>query len=631
MMVPSHCHAPFLLPGKVYKMQAYNKCRIETQEGVDRGQALFCMFPEAVTNIALRRIDQWFQSPQYQGLANNCKQMDMYIDNNAPAVSTFISDITPQTIRKAYVEFKALIKKFLETDPLFSPKQGSMLNSQQEHIVTKLINDNLEKTSFRERCLLWTIDHIVRYGTAATYSYATTDYNANGLMTVKSDFEGEYEQQYKQGEPAIVSVPIHPLNVIIDPRTNFMVEPDFLGFIGDISIADLSVLIDNDSYIQKNLKEVFEACKKGLPDEHWYGGPTSERKDFSTGHSNITRLWTRLPLEGNEADTSWYAIEIVGKKIIRIDENILDDNVIPLAIMRILPRQFTWYGNSPLIDKICIQNLQYWIINTSVESVARLMDRLILYRTGSLDVEAINSRGQTGGLIPYAGQLELQNLIYAPDLPSVGISESKQLTELARREDQDSSAMPNFNPQAEGGPTNKTLGGAQMMASIGEMKMSSMVDDLVVGLKDIAKQHLVLMRNIVTGNKDTILGNIQFSCKVSNVFNYIREAIDSQNRLSQLINFRATKIEEFNAVNIDAYIEDWVRNSLKRENIGDYIDKQMMETIKKKAKNALNTPPAAPGQPGAPVGAPAGAGTKPVSQKQPEAKPQASIIQGGMA
>jgi hypothetical protein len=101
--------------------------------------------------------------------------------------------------------------------------------------------------------------------------------------------------------------------------------------------------------------------------------------------------------------------------------------------------------------------------------------------------------------------------------------------------------------------------------------------------------------------------------------------------LSQLINFRATKIEEFNAVNIDAYIEDWVRNSLKRENIGDYIDKQMMETIKKKAKNALNTPPAAPGQPGAPVGAPAGAGTKPVSQKQPEAKPQASIIQGGMA
>ena len=247
---------------------------IQTQDGVDRGQALFGMFPEAITNIALRRIDQWFQSPQYSGFANNCKQMDMYVDNNAPAVSTFISDITPQTIRRGYVEYKALIKKFLETDPLFSPKQGSMLNEQQEHLITKLINDNLEKTGYRERCLEWTIDHIVRYGTAATYSYAITDYNANSLMTVKGEFEGQYEQQYGQGEPAVVSVPVHPLNVIMDPRSNFMVTPDFMGFIGDICIANLAVLLDNQSYIQKNLLEVFDACKKGLPDEHWYGDQT---------------------------------------------------------------------------------------------------------------------------------------------------------------------------------------------------------------------------------------------------------------------------------------------------------------------------------------------------------------------
>ena len=228
------------------------KAMIQTQDGVDRGQALFGMFPEAITNIALRRIDQWFQSPQYSGFANNCKQMDMYVDNNAPAVSTFISDITPQTIRRGYVEFKALIKKFLETDPLFSTKQGSMLNEQQEHLITKLINDNLEKTGYRERCLEWTIDHIVRYGTAATYSYAITDYNANSLMTVKGEFEGQYEQQYGQGEPAVVSVPVHPLNVIMDPRSNFMVTPDFMGFIGDICIANLAVLLDNQSYIQKN-------------------------------------------------------------------------------------------------------------------------------------------------------------------------------------------------------------------------------------------------------------------------------------------------------------------------------------------------------------------------------------------
>jgi hypothetical protein len=594
---------------------------IQFAEGVDRGRALFQKYPGAVKAIVESRKKQYFDSKQYAGLKNNCRAMDQYIDNNSPAVSTFISDVTPPVIRKAYIEFTSLFSKFLETDPLFSVRRTKKISPQQEHDIISTLNDNLEKTYFREKCLHWNIDHIIRYGTTVTYSFASSDYNANSLMTIKGDDNefGEYSQVVGKGENVVISTPVHPLNTIVDPRANFQVNADFMGFIGDISVSSIRTLMENEAYVQANLKKVFEQAKQGLPDEHWYSGAVeSERRDYSRGHCNITYMWTRIPIEGNEDDPTWYCVESIGGEIIRIEENPLDGNTIPLAIQRILPRQYTWYGNTPLQDKICVQNMEYWLINATIESTTRLMDRLIFYRQGELDVEAINSRHQTGGMIPYKGQeQDLSKLVFSPALPNVSFRESDWLMQEMRRQDQDTSAIPNFNPQSEGGPTNKTLGGAQMMASIGEMKAGWFVNQFAIGLKDVAKQQIVLMRNIVdeeialsdgqTVQKTSLLGDINFSVKISNVYNYIREGIDSMNRLSQLINFKATKLPEFAAVKTSQFVEDWVRNAVKRENIEDYVDSDMLRQIEEKGQQAAIAPPAAPPMPGALPG-----GTPPV-------------------
>jgi hypothetical protein len=587
---------------------------IQVGENVDRGQALFAKYEQAITNMVMSRKQQWFDSPQYRGLKSNCRQMDMYIDNNAAPASTFISDITPQTIRRGYNEYVSLFNKFLETDPLFSVRKQVGISPEQERAIMEFITNNLEKTCYRERCLSWSIDHIVRYGTAATYSFAVTDYNANSLMTVKDGaYEGTYRQEYQNGENAVVSTPIHPLNVIFDNRANFMIQPDFIGFIGDICVSNIATLLENPAYIRKNLNEVFEQCKKGLPDKHWFDGENTEVRNFSRGHSNISYMWTRLPFESNEDDPKFYTIELIGDKVIRIEENVLDSNTIPLAIKRILPRQYTWYGNSPLVDKICVQNLQYWLINTTVESTARLMDRIVLYRAGDLDVTAINSRHQTGGLVPYTGQeTDMSKLLHSPEMKNPAYRENDWLMQLTRREDQDSSAMPNFNPQSEGGPTNKTLGGAQMMASIGEIKMARMVNDMCIGLKDVAKHHLILLRNIMTGEKDNILGNIQFTTKISNVFNYIREGIDSKNRLMDIINIKATKMPQAAVVKTGRFIEDFIRNSLKRENIDDYVDLNALKALDEKEAAVSLQPPQQPVAPGAGMAPMTGAGAAPL-------------------
>lgn len=556
---------------------------IRVPEGMDRGTALYKMYPGAVTQMVLKNKTTWFSSQQYKALRNNCTLMDQYIDKKNPSVATYMSDISPQLIRRGYHEYTALLDKFFENEPMFSIRRNSGIPPESESAIISLLSDNIEKTYYRERCFSWTKDHIVRYGTAVTYTYAVDDFNSNSLLTVKSPDENSYTQQYQEGQPAVISTPIHPLNIIIDPATNFMMPYGFLGILSSICISGMYMLLDNPLYNQNELKEAIEKAKSGYADEHWFSGENKDRKDFTKGEANISYIWTKLPFEGNEDDNRWYAVEEVAGKIIRIEENVLDGNTIPVSISRILPRQYTWYGNSPLCDKIALQNLQHWQINSYIESMARLNDRIVLYSDGDLDATALNSRHTNGGLVPYRGnKTDLSTLMYSPNLGSTAFRENDWLMQFTRREDQDSSAIPNFNPQSEGGPTNKTLGGAQMMASIGEMKMAKYVSDMAIGLKDVAKHQHVMLINMIPDDepvKPLLLGDVSFSVKTSNVFNYIREGIDAQNRISQLINWLATGRPEFNGIKLDSYIKEWVRATSKREDIDDYYDENMAQPV----------------------------------------------------
>lgn len=557
---------------------------IQTDEGVDRGRALYNKFPRAITQMVLSRKKQWFNSDTYTKFRRLCESMDKYIDGTQGKPGTFISDVNPQTINKAYEEFVSLFEKFFETDPLFSVRKQEGITVEQERIITDLINKNLEKTYYRESCFQYTIDCIVRYGTAGTYTFAVDDYNSNSLMTVRDENaydDTTYKQIVQPGSPAVISSPIHPLNIIIDPMANFMVQPDFKGLVSDICVANIMMLAENPAYIPESLKIVIDRCKDGMLDENWFNGNETSKRDYTKGHASNTYMWLRLPFEGNEADQTWYYVEEIAGEIIRIERNNLDGNVIPLAIQRVRPRLFSMFGNSVLQQKIPIQNLQHFLINANIELTAKGLDRVILYKKGELSLSALNSRHTTNGMVPYEGQIsDLSSLMFSPQFPNNAYRESNDLWNLSRREDQDSSAMPNFNPQSEGGPTNKTLGGAQMMASIGEMKASSHITKFCNGLKDVPKHQLSIMINILPDNdpvKQFISSNMSFSVKTSNVFNYIREGIDAQNRLTQMIQYMATGRQEFGAVKLPQYIRDYIRNTVKRENIEDYYDEQMIE------------------------------------------------------
>jgi hypothetical protein len=564
---------------------------------MDRGSELFRRFPRAIKELVDERVAGYFSSQVYTRLKNNCLTMDKYIDNDvgSPSINSSVN-ISPHIIRKGYGEFVPLFHKFFENEPLFSVGCNSDLIA--ERALTTLLSEDSAATRFRKNCMQWNIDHVVRYGTFAAYTFASNDNESGGMLTVKDDSAygtDTYSQAEKPSKILAETIPIHPLNVIMDPAANFMVKPGYVGIQTDMYIADLISLADNPLYVKDNVLKAVKQLKEGISDEHWFCGETN---NYTKGHAPITYLWTKLPFEGNERDNRFYAIERIAGEIIRIETNPLDSNTIPIAIGRMLPRQYDWFGNSPLCDKVAIQNLMHWMINATIESTTRLMDRIILMRKGGISQEALNNRHVTGGIVEYSGQEpDLSRLMFSPQFGNQGMRENEFLMQYMRREDQDSSAIPNFNPQAEGGPTNKTLGGAQMMASIGEMKVTQHVSNVATGFEDIARHKLTIYKNVLPDEseyKAALINDPVIYTRVSNVFNYIREAMASENRLTALINFTTKNIPEFGAVRISQYIRDWVKSSTQREDTDNYIDEEKMRQIEDQSNAPVQQQPPQP-------------------------------------
>jgi hypothetical protein len=335
-----------------------------------------------------------------------------------------------------------------------------------------------------------------------------------------------------------------------------------------------------------------------------------EKQGQTKRHTNISYLLLTLPIKDNEDDPNWYCVEMVNDKIIKIEANALDFNTIPITTCALIPRLYNWTGNTPLEDKIAIQNMMIWLINTEVESTMKLTDRIVLYREGELDVAAVNNRHRTGGFVPYKGQeQDLSRLLFSPQFQDTARGNVDWLVREMRQEDQESSPVVNMqNKYNQGGMNNSTLGAAQMQAGIGEMLVSNQVKCLVKGLKQSFIHQLELLKQTATSegvkigeqkvvDKAALLPKLEVTIKTSNVYTYSQDAQDTQNQITQIINYKATKLPEFNAIKLKPQIERLIRAYVKREDVAEYIDDDVFKQIEQQAANPQPPQPPPPPPP----------------------------------
>jgi len=225
-----------------------------------------------ITKHCLDRFNTYMDHSVRKDLMTRCKLIDDAIDLRFKDNEAFIAEVAPPVIGKDYRETHSFLVKYFENDPITTIRAVGNTRKTNADNMQVLLHSNYAATRFREECLSWLFDNFSRYGTAVCFSQFNQNYNGCGLQTSYSESgPTPYARTPVLGKPAVVNYSIHPLNYFQDAMANSVGRNTMKGFIDQWYVADLFKYIGNPLYIQDNLREVIERCKKGQKEEFWYG------------------------------------------------------------------------------------------------------------------------------------------------------------------------------------------------------------------------------------------------------------------------------------------------------------------------------------------------------------------------
>lgn len=589
---------------------------------------------KTITTLCESRYNTYWDSDCYKGLKNRCTLIDDAIDLRFKNNEAFIAEIAPPVVNKDYRETNAFLVKYFENDPLVSLRAIGATPKENSDNATALLNVNYMNTRFREECLLWVFDNFARYGTAAIFSQFNNNYRGAGLQTTYTpNGASPYTRAPMNGKNAVCNWSIHPLNVFQDPRGNSMGRSYYKGFNDQWYLSDLIKYIDNELYIQDNLKKVIKDCKNGHTEQFWYGGDkNNNRPDYSRAVVNVARMETLLNFDGNEYDDTIYYVEMIAGKPIRVTPLDIDGGVSQLNTGVYMPRPDVWWGNSSIDYKIPFQNLKNWLVNSQVESTMKQMDRMVLVRRGGgLNVADINNRHQFGGVVFYEGAEDPRMLMHPVQFNDTSLTNLESLNRDVNQMIQEISPVVNLqNKYNQGGMNNNTLGAVQMAAGIGEVIFGCSMRNVGYLLERVSEVNLSLMlqympdliklkKNEFTQEseieKAKFLGEFVVKAESSMLVNEQSERMNKSNAINQVLNWSGTGKQDFNSIKLKPMIKDWLRAWIgQQSDISEYFDENMQ-----------NMPPQMSG------GAPMGAMGQPAPQLPPQLQGMAGVMGGGNA
>lgn len=572
---------------------------IESPQGIDRGRFLFEKNPKTIQTYVTEKSDFFFTHEQaYLAFKNRYNEIDAVINLRFKANEAFIAEIALPIVRKMYKEIKAFTRKYFETDPIITLQPAfdtPYENCENMELALKL---NFQTTRFRQDCLDWLVDESAKCGVFCCFSQYEEDFGGEGSsIAYNPNGVSPYASGQAQGRQNIVNYAIHPLNYFQDPLATYWRRSGYQGFI-DAWLLSQFVLCGTkfgDMYIKENLEWVIENCKKGYKDAYWYGGGgDSERQDLTRAMVNVRRMWTTLHFSGNEDDSTKYYIEFVGDRVIRINENPVSRNLIPLTIGSFMKRADVWWGNTYAEEYIPHQHLSNFLVNAKVESTLKASDRMILVPRGKgIHPADINNRHQNSGIVFHDGIVDDPSRLMVPiQFADSSRADTDWLFREIKQSIQEGSPIVNMqNKYNEGGMNNNTLGAAQMIANIGEIIQTDMMSRFGYGIENIGYINAVMLQQVLGDvvalraspkeaerfvPKFAMLGDFLHTAQSALKINEVQEFMKYSNIITQWLNWSATGHPAFQPGNVPAFIHKWLRAGIGQwGNLGQYYPEQI--------------------------------------------------------
>lgn len=472
----------------------------------------------------------------------------------------FKAQISYGLVKQEQLAKRAVFSNNFRAEPLFTPKAIGNTPDDNAINMRDLIMSNNQQTHFRHKVLMPGNGGVAKIGVQVVFTEYCND-KTMGWRTVADPILGS-KRTYgpvKDTHNAVSYLIPDPRNYIQDPCVTESDESTYRGHFERWSLASLvnRVRQNPDLYIRENVEQVIRKyVKDGYKSEFYFEGGQTGNDYGKTILNDVFRGQFQFQLDGNEDDSTYYYIEKIGDITIRFQDNPYDMNMNHYTVLTCERRDEFFWGNCSAEYKLTNENNLNLLLSLDLDNAIESMRRYVMFNTGAISMEEFRRASHDGiiGIENTPTDVPIQNLFHTYQIPDSSGQTVGNTYARMMQNSQEFSSSPDINrPQTMGGPTNKTLGAAQLATETGNIKDADILERLSFCWASVGDKISTIMQQFM-GNfgpilvrpgmaesmreitKEQLTGNYCFEMDTALQQNYMGEILRYQNIVTWLQN-----------------------------------------------------------------------------------------------
>jgi hypothetical protein len=550
----------------------------------------FGRYQKDIKNYLISEKNKYYASNVFNALQKRTKMLDDFIDNKFPKNKGFVSDVSFPIVRERYLLQRAFLRKSFSVTPFVTATAIGATPPEYAFYMSQVVNTNLDATNFVKSDLQKMIDRTARYGTFVAFSSVVKDYKGSGNKTIYNRASNPLAiEKYTRSSATsagyntinVLNHDISPLNYWQEPGVP---DPNNSPTRAIIDAQQLSCIIkyanqNPQFYIKENMEKAIKEARDGARDSRWHSD--SAITEGSKVLVPFDRIYTKMPIAGNESDDTWYYCEMIGENIVRFHIADLDEDIVPIVCGGGYYRPDAWWRNSDSDSIVSHQNAINLLVNMKIDSAMQQIDRIILYRDNpstKMSLDDLINRRNKGGLVPFRGEGDINQMLSSWQ-PT---DNSGPATDWVMREIKES--MQRITPSADmlrgynqGGLANNTLGAAQMVQQQAGMLENDLLSSFSDNISELVYNNMVLIQQFAGDKlnipakideaykeieKYQILGKFKVSIDTSYANTDYQKFVAAANTATTLMNLANAGVEQIKSdVNWTAIVRDLAKKS----------------------------------------------------------------------
>ena len=301
--------------------------------------------------------------------------------------------------------------------------------------------------------------------------------------------------------------------------------------------------------------------------------------DFDGSAVDVRRFYAQINIEGNEDDLNHYYIEMVGDKIIRIQHNPNDEDLVPYNVFLYYPRLEYWWGNTDSEFVIPHENFTNLIMGLKADRALNMLQQYIFHEKGVIDPTDWNNRLINGGLIPVdlKGGRELQKVLHQFRPQDDSLASTDSIMREVKESQQKMTPTPDFTRGAKaGGLRNQTATAALILEEQGDALESNILEQFNFSMEELARVQMTMLQQHLPDqfglrprpeqsmrilDKAQILGSFDYRVETALTRNRLNELQRLQNKITGTMNFRGTGDPTWQRVDMEQVARRWLQQA----------------------------------------------------------------------